>query len=268
MAKGNDGNYLQHSIEIEIATRLANEGGEGRLHVALTHGMRPYEPLDDPSPGQACHPLESALTAAREPPTPDEPPLVMAYRMAGASTMRYPNSAELLRTVVGTDRLSGGIAEVDEAKHRELADKWSGSRVVPVHASWRCLVSPARRLAAPRDLQTPWLFSMDPMTYKENGHEDDRYLYRADMDRLSGVLSGFVASGMPGIATLFVYAVRPQTRPRFWCFVDELASRIGARTISCWVPHQGGNRNLAALLCTRILMPSRFQAPGIRAGRT
>ena len=109
---------------------------------------------------------------------------------------------------------------------------------------------------------------MDPMTYKENRYEDDCYLHRADMGRLSGVLSGFVASGMPGIALLFVYAVRPPTRPRFWGFVDELASRIGACTSSCWVSHQGGNRNLAALLCSRIQPPPSFQAPGIRAGRT
>ena len=89
MAKGNDGNYLQHSIEIETATRLAKEDGEGRLHISLTHGMRPYEPLDEPVPGQARRLLESALTAASQPPTPDEPPVVTRYRETGASTTRH-----------------------------------------------------------------------------------------------------------------------------------------------------------------------------------
>ena len=237
MAKGNDGNYLQHSIEKETATRLAKEDGEGRLHISLTHGMRPYEPLDAPVSGQARRLLASALTAASQPPTPDEPPVVTRYRETGASTTRYPNSAELLRTVVGTDKLSGGIAEVDAAKHKELADDWSGSRVVPVHASWRCHVSPGRTLAVPPDLQTPWLFSMDPMTYKDNHYRDDCYLYRADTDRLAGVLAGFVASGMPGIATVFVYAVRPGRRVcsgTSWTMSRPASARtrghIGSRT--------------------------------------
>ena len=268
MAKGNDGNYLQHSIEIESAERLTETDPQGRLHIALTHGMAPWERLREPIPGQSRCRLCAGLTAATLPPKPREPPVVAAYRKTRASTSRYPNSAELLRTVVGTDKLSGGIAEVDNAKYRELVDAWSGSRVFPVCESWRCHVSSDRRLAAPRDLQTPWLFSMDPMTYIENGDEDDCYLHRADMDRLSGVLSGFIASGMPGIATLFVYAVRPETRPLFWNFVDDIASRIGAHTRSYWVPHQGGNRNLAGLLYAGIRLSPDSQPQGIRVGRT
>ena len=43
MAKGNDGNYLQHSVEIEVAFRLARKDPDGRLHIALTHGMAPAQ---------------------------------------------------------------------------------------------------------------------------------------------------------------------------------------------------------------------------------
>jgi len=46
MAKGNDGNYLQHCIEVEAAVRLAEMDAAGRLHIALTHGMRPFEPFE------------------------------------------------------------------------------------------------------------------------------------------------------------------------------------------------------------------------------
>lgn len=46
MAKGNDGNYLQHCIEVEAAVRLAGMDTAGRLHIALTHGMRPFEPFE------------------------------------------------------------------------------------------------------------------------------------------------------------------------------------------------------------------------------
>ena len=43
MAKGNDGNYLQHSIEVNAAMHLSQMDTNGRLHIALTHGMAPFE---------------------------------------------------------------------------------------------------------------------------------------------------------------------------------------------------------------------------------
>ena len=268
MAKGNDGNYLQHSIEVEIAAHLAQAGGEGRLHIALTHGMEPFEPfeqpLDEPIPGLARRRLRCALAA----PESDESPVVAAYRETGACEKHYPNSAELLRAVVGTDKLAGGITEVDCAKHERLADAWSGSCVAPVCSSWRHQVEPGGILTACDDLRTPWLFSMDPMTYIENGVEDDCRLHGADIGRLSSALSSFVKSGMPGIATVFVYAVRPEIRRMFWGFMDELET-IGMSTCSYWLTHRGGNRNLAGLLHTKnIQLPPDFPPRGIAVGRT
>ena len=64
MAKGNDGNYLQHSVEIAAAVHLAAERPEGRLHVALAHGMAPFEPCDGPRKGQARALLSDALRPA------------------------------------------------------------------------------------------------------------------------------------------------------------------------------------------------------------
>ena len=268
MAKGNDGNYFQHSIEVESAMRLAKTHASGRLHIALTHGMAPYEPLDQPSRGQARRRLESAMADASQPPKSDELPVVAAYRETKASRGRYPNSAELLRSIVGTDELSGGITEVDSAKHKKLADAWSGSCVLPVCSSWRCQVKLGGILTSPVNLKTPWLFSMDPMTYIESGNEDD-CLHRTDIDRLSGALSSFLDNGMPGIATLFVYNVQRTKRPLFWDFVDELATCIGADTNSYWITHQGGNRNLVELFHTKnIQLPQDFPPPGIKVGRT
>ena len=40
MAKGNDGNYLQHCIEVEAAARLAQAGPDGRRHAKLTLGSK------------------------------------------------------------------------------------------------------------------------------------------------------------------------------------------------------------------------------------
>ncbi len=47
MAKGNDGNYLQHSIEVEIAHLLVAISSSGGLHASLTHGMAPFESCDE-----------------------------------------------------------------------------------------------------------------------------------------------------------------------------------------------------------------------------
>ena len=261
MAKGNDGNYLQHCIEVEAAMHLVKIGAGG-LHIALTHGMAPFETLEKRKPGQACNKLEGALKASSAPLQSNEPALVSAYRETNASKEHYPNTAELLRTVTGKDKLSGGITETCCTKHKSLLNRWYCSRVLPVCASWRKQVGPGGILACPNDLQTPWLFTMDPMSYSEHGDADDNRLYRTDMDRLSKVLTRYVQSKQPGVAALFVYAVRPKDRDAFWKFVDDLARGVRADTRSYWLTHQGGNRNLAGLLYSGIKLSS-----GLNVGR-
>lgn len=248
MAKGNDGNYLQHGIEIEAALRLAKTDPDGRLHIALAHGMAPFESFEARKAAQAHRRLDDALMASGRPSRPGEPAIVTAYRKTGASEARYPNSAELLRSIVGTDKLSGGITEVDPEKCSRLARAWADSRVVPRCSSWRDQVDAGGVLACPEDLQVPWLISMDPMTYTEGSEANDDKLHRFDIDRLSDWLARYVESRRPGLAALFVYSVRPDGQLDFWRFVHDLQKRTGTRTYTYWLPHQGGNRNLAGLL--------------------
>jgi len=108
---------------------------------------------------------------------------------------------------------------------------------------------------------------MDPMTYREDGYADDNNLYRADLERVSTVVNSFAASGEPGAAALFVYAVKPELQPRFWAFVDDLAKDTGTTAVSCWLTHQGGNRNLAALLCSAFVLPANWLPNGLNGGR-
>ena len=61
MANGNDGNYLQHSIEVALAVRLAALDFGGRLHIMLCNGMAPFERCDPPRDGQAVQKLNLAL---------------------------------------------------------------------------------------------------------------------------------------------------------------------------------------------------------------
>lgn len=253
MAKGNDGNYLQHCVEVEAGLRLAQESPDGRLHVAFGHGMAPFECFDkglsSSCGGLVRRRIKRALDDARGPFQQDEPSIVTAYRNAGASERRYPNSAELLRAVIGADNLTGGIAETHAGKHAELVNAWKGFSVVPMLSSWRSQVTPGGALACPEALSTPWLFTLDPMTYQDQGCADDDKLYREDLDLLASSLMQFVHSGQMGIAALFSYAVRPEVQPRFDDFAAELTGRIGAANFSFSLTHQGGNRNMAALLC-------------------
>ncbi|MYE99543.1 MAG: hypothetical protein F4234_05105, partial [Gammaproteobacteria bacterium] len=187
MTKGNDGNYLQHCIEVEAASRLVQADRDGRLHVVLTHGMAPFELLETRKTRNG--PIQRDLlfraldeaNAASEP-QPNERKIVTAYRNSKASRQHYPNSAELLRVVVGDQKLSGGVTETDPAKCEELAEAWSDSNVRVKQSSWRNQLKPGGVLDCPRDLDKPWIFSMDPMSYMEKSGEDDEYLYCSDME--------------------------------------------------------------------------------------
>ena len=267
MAKGNDGNYLQHSVEVALALHLASLQPEGRLHIALTHGMAPLEPAGLDRTDQCWDKLLSALDAARGVRTADEPSIVTAYRSSGANMDRYPNTARLLRAVLGVESLTGGITETDRAKHLRLRQSWGGTSVEVRRSSWRSEVRAGGVLACPDALSTPWLFSMDPMSYTERRFADDACVYPEDGERLVDVLGGFVKSGQPGVAALFVYAVKTHEREKFWAFVDGLAGRTGTKAVSCWLAHRGGNRNLAGLLCSGVDLPDDWLPDGVNAGR-
>ena len=270
MAKGNDGNYLQHCIEVEAATRLAQSEPNGRLHIALTHGMKPFEEFERPNGAASSILCDSIREASCDKPHLDERKIVTAYRKTQASKDHYPNSAELLKAVLGKDRLSGGITEENEDRHKELAKTWSGTGLKAIRSSWREQLGADGALRCPGDLRTPWLFSMDPMTYRENGCDDDDNLYRADSCRLEDTLRQYFRSGQPGIACLFVYNMGLQgnnPQQQFWAFMGDLARRLGMHTGSYWVAHRGGNLNLAGLLFSTIELCFGFVPPTIKPGR-
>ena len=85
MAKGNDGNYLQHCIKVEAALRLAKMDAEGRLHIALAHGMAPFEPFDQAKSGACRKLLKDTLNDSKKSVQCGEPVIVKAYRATDAS---------------------------------------------------------------------------------------------------------------------------------------------------------------------------------------
>ncbi|MCY2924501.1 MAG: hypothetical protein NT031_03530 [Planctomycetota bacterium] len=205
MAKGNDGNYLQHSIESALVLVLTAKSEQGRLHVALTHGMAPFE-LCGKSP-QRRRLLHEALRLAEKPAREKEPAVVNAYRATKASLQNFPNTGEIIAALVGRDSVCGGIAETKKTKCVKLKEVWEGFCVSLICDSWRKGIDPGGILASPAELTTPWLFSMDPRSFCESGYADDDRLYKADEERLVGVLRTYCSSGQPGIASIFDYAV-------------------------------------------------------------
>jgi len=267
VAKGNNGNYFQHAVELAVAMRLAYLTPSGRLHVALTHGMAPFEACGQLPNGQSRGLLQATLAAALRPATSAEPLIVAAYRATDASLTHYPNTGELLAPTIGKDRLSGSITEVDPQKYVELQAAWKGFSVTPVMASWRSEVIPGGIHFCTDALDAPWLFSMDPMTYRENNCEDDNKLYREDRSRISIALNRFASMRMPGVAILFVYAVKPADRPLFWAFADDVANDTGMLLTTCWLTHHGGNRNLAAVLSSGVTLSADWIPNGVNSGR-
>lgn len=285
MAKGNNGNYLQHCIEVEAAVRLARLSPNVGLHVALTHGMKPFEQFEDPKKGSVRRLVCDALREAVGKPQDGEREIVKAYRASWSKARRpkaaglsddlrtkdlYPNSAELLRAIIGTEHVSGGITERNGAKCAELAAAWVGSKVRVEHSSWRTQLDVGGALYCPDNLDAPWLFSMDPMTYTENGIDDDDKLHRSDLPRLTRALRRYFASGQHGVASLFVFNVGIQQQnpqSQFWAFMDELAGCLGVPTASYWVAQRGGNRNLAGLLFSSRRLAEGFNPPNVNQGR-
>ena len=247
MAKGNDGNYLQHCIEVEVAKHLAKTDPDGRLHVALTHGMAPFEKLDKTNDSVRKDSLYNALKATKESQN-EEPLIVRAYRDVGASAYKYPNTAELLRKIIATESLSSGITEKDSSKYKKLARSWANSAISVENSSWRKQLCTGGILACPDDLKAPWLFSMDPMSYKDNDSKDDGYLYHSDSCLLKPFLQKYFDSGKLGVACFFVYNMNKDQQCKFWSFINGIAEHIEACKVLYGVRHNRKKSNIASLL--------------------
>ena len=79
MAKGNDGNLLQHWVEADSAARLHRIVKQEPLHIALTHGMAPFERFEPRKPGASgFRRLDAWLATARSARLSEDAPVVAA----------------------------------------------------------------------------------------------------------------------------------------------------------------------------------------------
>lgn len=250
MAKGNNGNLLQHFTECEIARYLTNEPGASNLHVVFTHGMAPRESFDKErnTPHLA---LDRCLCKARLDESGKlgcEFAVVEAYRETKASANSYPNSAELVARIVGGDEaLHGLICETCAAKHTALTERWSGSEVSIHRGSWR---KAKADLTAPADLQSPWLFSMDPFTFTQRSFSeavDDGYLDECDLDLVKDILSGYLQAPQPGALCVFCYGLRRCMQQVYRDAIDKAFGKLDLHVRFVETCAGGGNKHIGAL---------------------
>ena len=258
--------------------------------------MAPFEKIENPKAQKNSNVqkklLCDALAEAAGEPKCDERKIVKAYRASWKSQAywpnienlfdelgtgkHYPNSAELLRAVIGTTQLSGGITECNKAKHAELAAAWDDSNIKVAQRrpgplnSWREQLKPGGVLSCPKSLDVPWLFSMDPMSYKENGSEDDEYLHHSDLYLLKPSLHTYFKSGKPGVACFFVYnlgAGGENQQGKFCSFINEIAEHIDVDKRFYSVRHnlRKNKNNIAGLLFSDNELAKEFDPPKIES---
>lgn len=254
MARGNDGNLLQHGIEAQIAAHLATEQG---LHIVCTHGMSPFEPWELPGRHRR---LLRWIERSASPPTVDEPAVVRAYRKLRVSPERYPNTGEVVAALLARRDLTGFICEVEPEKHQRLKEAWSGSGVTPLLGSWRVNVGTIQSVLPGR----PWLFAMDPMTFRPDRDDepDDDQLYPKDLhDRLVPTWRRFLVSGQPGAIALFCFELRRGPGPnQYQLFQEEtekLAITLGVSIERFEVSY--GNPHVGAILTSDVALLERLR---------
>lgn len=205
MARGNDGNLLQHTVESALTARLVAGSNTRGLCFTCTHSMGPFEPIE---PGAEDRKRrfkkwwQWALTEAPAGTDKTEPAVLRAYRSCRrVETDLYPNSAEIVSASVGRERLRGSLVECDQRKHQALAERWRKTGVRTICGSWRDQLD---HLTAPENLDRPWLFTMDPMSFGDG--RPDRLL-SSDFQILLGPVKSWIVSKQPGVFCVFCYSM-------------------------------------------------------------
>lgn len=256
MAKGNNGNYLQHSIEVANASFLQPLNKKQSIHISLTHGMAPYE-LCDHCDIEFLHTrrlLQIAFDSIQTELPEGTHSILHAYRRTNASFENYPNTGELLAAIIGRDHLFGTIAEVDEKKCQQLKNIWINTNVSIFNKDWRYGVNvDSRPLCAPEGLNIPWLFSMDPNIFSTAEKIDPKnnkifsYINESDIGFISKILNSFSNSKQPGIATIFSYGQQNSIEP-FRKFATSISKDTNGNIAFYRVLLRGGNRPIGAVI--------------------
>ncbi|WP_372719364.1 hypothetical protein [Novipirellula sp.] len=204
MAKGNDGNLLQHTIEAETAWWLARHAQQ--LHVVITHGMAPFEAFEPRKNPSYIKLLDDWLERSKDPNIEAHPQILRAYRKVDASAQHYPNTAELLAAVLDDrQKLLGSVCECDDDIFQRLSSASTTSNLKVLNGSWRanCL-----RLMAPQTLSSPWMFTMDPYAFTDRDGKDDGWVRENDFAFLSTIIRSYFECESDGAFLFFSYSTQ------------------------------------------------------------
>jgi len=240
MAIGNNGNILQHWVELEAAQALLAEGGAAGVRCVFTHGMAPFERFEHPLPDNEpkTRVMSRALRMGERLrqgglPREGQPVLFQAIAELDVSPQHYPNSAILLDWLTRT-RSAGlrmTVCEVTAAAQEGLKKQWSteedDARVKVVCGSWRQALQDGA-LAPRGPAGWPWLVSMDPYTFDPapNGPASNLASVSAgDIDSLKSLLGPLLES-TPGLFALFCYSMSEALRRKFQNVVRDFAAAL------------------------------------------
>jgi len=234
MAKGNDGNLLQHGIELAAVTAIADPS----LRLTCTHSMAPRESCPAPRRDRRLrHWLGSQL---------DVPSVAAAYRETDASLESYPNTAELIVSKLGDSSIHGDLFEVSVEKVRQLYTRWAGTELLVHDGSWRRGLA---HVAIP-PAESSWLFTMDPMTFLPDGQEsiDDDKLRPRDVNSLIQYFKQAAVFGPKWVITIFCFELRRGPTDYYNLFLEEM-NRMSNRLALPMEPFQVsyGNPHVAAV---------------------
>jgi hypothetical protein len=228
-----------------------------KLHLVCTHGMEPFEPWEDPGRNNR---LLHWIGHAVAPPAANEPAVVRAYHLTKATKLHYPNTGEIVASLLARSELTGFISEFDHAKISSLRAAWSGTNVTPLQGSWRQHLGVVQSTLPER----PWLFTMDPMSFYADPTQnlDDNRLYPFDLHaRLVPVWKKFLATDQPGAIAIFSFELQrgPGTNrdQLFREHTSALARNLGLELAHLEVSY--GNPHVGAILTNHPDLTNRLQ---------
>jgi hypothetical protein len=221
MARGNNGNLLQHAVECEVVrSALADFANKNALHLFTTHSMRPFEDLEAKKGSSETKLFNMWLDAAigadhniRRVDTSSFPAILDGYRGTSATYVHYPNTAELAASFVERARISGVLCEADPQLFNDLSNRWHGSKVRVRSGDWRSNVSSLTAF----EILAPWLFSLDPMSYSiaPHGASLSNDFHESDFELINPIVDGLLKSVHPGAMCLFCYSLVKEDEERF-----------------------------------------------------
>lgn len=176
MAKGNEGNLMQHFVLLQAAKAVCEawQDTNSAIEFVDCYAMAPWEPLEPGGGGQRTEFLNRCETMSQ---TPDF--VSAAFHTAwsarygtalpGVQDREYPNSAVLLRCAFPSQAFNMRLHDVDNAKRQLLSSLASSAPNIAVRVEGDWTTSPQiMRNPAPRD--RPTVVTLDPYRVHHDNH--------------------------------------------------------------------------------------------------